>query len=91
MSRAAGTGALLERLPRGDLGARLRPPPVHRAKLAAYPGPVLVTHALHDDLVPATHGRRLADWAASAVILKLFERGDHDSILAANAGATRPP
>ncbi len=57
----------------------------HRAKLAAYPGPVLVMHALHDDLVPATHARRLAEWAAGPVILRLFDRGDHNSILAVNA------
>ncbi len=59
----------------------------HRAKLAAFPGPVLVRHALHDDLVPATHGKRLAEWAAGPTILRLFDRGDHNSILAANAGA----
>src|SRR5512138_588972 len=59
----------------------------HRAKLAAYPGPVLVMHALHDDLVPAAHARRLAEWAAGPVILKLFEHGDHNSLLAANACA----
>ncbi len=59
----------------------------HRAKLAAYPGPVLVMHALHDELVPATHARRLAEWAAGPVALELFERGDHNSILAANAPA----
>jgi hypothetical protein len=59
----------------------------HRAKLAAYPGPVLVMHAVHDDLVPATHGRRLAEWAAGPTILKLMDRGDHNSILAANARA----
>lgn len=59
----------------------------HRAKLARYPGPVLVMHAVHDDLVPATHGRRLAEWAAGPTILRLFDRGDHNSILAANARA----
>ncbi|HET8542036.1 MAG TPA: alpha/beta hydrolase [Anaeromyxobacter sp.] len=59
----------------------------HRAKLAAYPGPVLVMHARHDGLVPASHGERLAAWAAGPAILKLFDRGDHNSILAANARA----
>ncbi len=70
-----------------ELGAAVAARLDHRAKLAAFPGPVLVLHAVHDDLVPATHGRRLAEWAAGPVILKLFDRGDHNSILAANAPA----
>src|SRR5512138_2656151 len=56
----------------------------HRAKLAAYPGPVLVMHAREDGLVPASHGERLAAWAAGPVILKLFDAGDHNSILGVN-------
>jgi pimeloyl-ACP methyl ester carboxylesterase len=59
----------------------------HRRKLAAYPGPVLVLHTLFDDLVPATHGERLAEWAAGPVLLKLLDRGDHNSILAENEAA----
>jgi pimeloyl-ACP methyl ester carboxylesterase len=59
----------------------------HRRKLSAYPGPVLVMHALHDDLVPVTHGERLAEWAAGPVILKLLDRGDHNTILAENEPA----
>jgi pimeloyl-ACP methyl ester carboxylesterase len=59
----------------------------HRKKLAAYPGPVLVMHALFDDLVPVTHGERLAEWAAGPVILKLMDRGGHNTILAENEPA----
>jgi hypothetical protein len=59
----------------------------HRRKLAGYQGPVLVMHALFDDLVPATHGERLAEWAAGPVILKLMDRGNHNTILAENETA----
>lgn len=59
----------------------------HRRKLAAYQGPVLVMHALFDDLVPVTHGERLAEWAAGPVILRLFDRGHHNTILAENERA----
>jgi pimeloyl-ACP methyl ester carboxylesterase len=59
----------------------------HRAKLGAYPGPVLVLHALFDDLVPVGHGERLAAWAAGPVIPRYFDRGDHNSILAENERA----
>ena len=53
-------------------------------KLAAYPGPVLVLHALGDTLVDASHARRNHLWAGAEKSLVLFERGDHNSILAAN-------
>lgn len=59
----------------------------HRKKLAGYPGPVLVLHALFDDLVPVTHGERLAEWAAGPVILKRLDRGGHNTILAENERA----
>jgi hypothetical protein len=59
----------------------------HRRKLAAYQGPVLVMHARLDELVPVSHGERLAEWAAGPVILKLMERGGHNTILAENERA----
>lgn len=59
----------------------------HRAKLARYRGPTLVLHALFDDLVPCTHGERLAEWAAGPVVLKLLDRGGHNTILAENGRA----
>jgi pimeloyl-ACP methyl ester carboxylesterase len=59
----------------------------HRKKMAAYRGPVLVLHARFDDLVPVTHGERLAEWAGGPVTTRIFERGHHNSILAENADA----
>lgn len=53
-------------------------------KLRAYPGPVLVLHALGDELVLPEHARRNHSWAAGPKRLVLFERGDHNSILGAN-------
>ena len=55
-----------------------------QAKLQAYPGPVLVMHALGDTLVDASHARRNHHWAAGPKQLVLFDRGDHNTILAAN-------
>ena len=57
----------------------------HRARMGAYRGPVLVLHARHDGLVEVSHAERLAAWAGGPVTLRVFEAGDHNSILAANA------
>lgn len=59
----------------------------HRAKLAAYAGPVLVMHTRGDDLVPPINARELADWAGDRGKLVLFDRGDHNSIHAYNGDA----
>jgi pimeloyl-ACP methyl ester carboxylesterase len=59
----------------------------HRAKLAAFPGPVLVMHTRHDGLVDVSHGERLHDWAAGPKTLRIFEHGDHNSIMWTNARA----
>lgn len=59
----------------------------HRRKLAGYGGPVLVLHALHDDLVPVGHGEKLAEWAAGPVIPRFLDRGDHNTILVENERA----
>jgi len=56
----------------------------HRAKLAGYRGPVLVMHTRHDGLVDVSHGERLAAWAGERATLRIFEEGDHNSILAEN-------
>jgi pimeloyl-ACP methyl ester carboxylesterase len=58
-----------------------------RRKLASYRGPVLVLHARHDGLVDVSHAEALAAAAGGPVTLKIFERGDHNSILAENAAA----
>lgn len=56
----------------------------HRAKLAAYRGPVLLLHARHDGLVEVDNAERLAAWAGERATLRVFEAGDHNSILAEN-------
>jgi pimeloyl-ACP methyl ester carboxylesterase len=56
-----------------------------QGKIAGYRGPVLILHSRHDGLVEVSHAERLAAWAGGAVTLRIFERGDHNSILAANA------
>lgn len=55
-----------------------------RAKLRAYRGPVLILHARRDGLVDVSHAEQLAAAAGGAVTLRVFERGDHNSILATN-------
>jgi pimeloyl-ACP methyl ester carboxylesterase len=85
---------LMLRVTPGELGA---PPAAfeaevtarldHRAKLAGYPGPVLVLHTRHDGIVDVSHGERLAAWAAGPARLRIFEDGDHNSILAENQEA----
>jgi fermentation-respiration switch protein FrsA (DUF1100 family) len=73
-----------------------------RAKLRRYRGPVLILHTRRDGLIDVSHGERLAAAAGGPVTLQVFERGDHNSILAVNGaeyrkavsvflGAVRPP
>jgi pimeloyl-ACP methyl ester carboxylesterase len=73
-----------------------------RAKIAAYRGPVLLLHTRRDGLVDVSHAEQLAAAAGGPVTLRVFERGDHNSILAANEAeyleaveaflrASRPP
>jgi len=56
----------------------------HRAKLAAFGGPVLVLHAVNDGLVDVSHGRRLASWAGARATLRTLPSGDHNSVLSEN-------
>jgi pimeloyl-ACP methyl ester carboxylesterase len=56
----------------------------HRAKIAGYRGPVLVLHTRHDGLIDPSHAERLAAWAGGPVTKRIFEDGDHNSILATN-------
>jgi fermentation-respiration switch protein FrsA (DUF1100 family) len=57
----------------------------HQEKLAGYKGSTLVLHAEHDSLVHYAHGRKLYDWAPEPKTLKVFEKGDHNDIMAVNA------
>lgn len=59
----------------------------HRARLSAYRGPVLVLHTRDDGLVDPCHAERLAHWAGGRARLRIFEEGNHNSILAVNQEA----
>lgn len=54
----------------------------HQAKLAAYPGHLLVMHARGDHLVDLSHGERNHEWAAAAASRELcvLPHGDHNSV-----------
>ncbi len=56
----------------------------HRQKLAAYQGATLILHTRYDGLVDVSHAEQLHDWAATPKTLKIFEQGDHNSILYVN-------
>jgi pimeloyl-ACP methyl ester carboxylesterase len=58
----------------------------HQAKLEGYAGPSLFMHALGDDLVTPDNARANAAAAQDAQLV-LFDRGDHNSIQAANGNA----
>lgn len=60
-----------------------------RAKLGAYRGPVLVMHTRRDGLIDVSHAQQLAAAAGGEVTLRIFERGDHNSIVAVNAAEYR--
>jgi pimeloyl-ACP methyl ester carboxylesterase len=75
-------GATMEQL-RGAVGRCLN----QQQKIAGFRGRVLVMHTRHDDLVPVSHAERLHAWANQPKELLLFERGDHNTILAANLEA----
>ncbi len=57
----------------------------HKAKLARYPGPLLIFHAAGDSLVGADHARAHLEWAPGEdKELVMFPRGDHNTILTYN-------
>jgi pimeloyl-ACP methyl ester carboxylesterase len=74
---------------RAALEAAVRERLDQRAKLRAYRGPVLLLHTRRDGLVDVSHAEQLAAAAGGKVTLRVFERGDHNSILAANAAEYR--
>lgn len=41
-------------------------------------------HTRHDGLVDVSHGERLYTWVAQPKTLKIFETGNHNTILFAN-------
>jgi pimeloyl-ACP methyl ester carboxylesterase len=58
----------------------------HQAIMRAYHGPLLVMHTRFDGLIDVEHAQRLHEWAGGPKRLRVFEDGDHSSILFANAG-----
>jgi pimeloyl-ACP methyl ester carboxylesterase len=57
----------------------------HRAKLRAYPGPLLVIHTEHDGMIDPRHARDLHAWGGgSDKELVLFPKGNHNTILQLN-------
>ena len=53
----------------------------HRAKIAGFRGPALILHTRFDGLVDVTHALRLTKWAGGDTTLRVFDEGDHNSIL----------
>lgn len=57
----------------------------HQKKLAHFNGSTLVLHSEHDSLVHHAHGKKLYDWAPEPKQIRVFEKGDHNDIMAVNA------
>lgn len=57
----------------------------HRAKIGGFVGPTLIMHTRFDGVVDVSHALRLAEWAGGETTLRLFDAGDHNSILWENA------
>ncbi|MFZ4858591.1 MAG: alpha/beta hydrolase, partial [Desulfuromonadaceae bacterium] len=55
-----------------------------KQKIEAFKGQVLILHSRNDDLVNVSHAERLYVWANEPKQLLIFERGDHNTILAVN-------
>lgn len=56
----------------------------HKKKLAVYKNPMLIMHTQHDGLTDVSHARHLYEWTSGPKTLKIFEHGDHNSILFLN-------
>jgi pimeloyl-ACP methyl ester carboxylesterase len=56
----------------------------HREKLLDFKGSTLVLHAEHDSLVHQAHGKKLYEWAPEPKQIRVFEKGDHNDIMAVN-------
>ncbi|HET7752940.1 MAG TPA: alpha/beta hydrolase [Anaeromyxobacteraceae bacterium] len=76
-------------VPRSTFEAAIRERLDQRAKIAGYRGPVLILHTRDDGLVDVSHARDLASAAGGPVTLRIFERGDHNSILTVNEAEYR--
>jgi pimeloyl-ACP methyl ester carboxylesterase len=58
-----------------------------KRKIASFRGRVLILHTQNDDLVSVSHAENLYEWAREPKELLVFERGDHNTIMAANTEA----
>jgi pimeloyl-ACP methyl ester carboxylesterase len=54
-------------------------------KLAYYEGPLLILHCKFDGLVDVSHAELLHRWACGPATLKIFDQGDHNTILHVNS------
>lgn len=55
-----------------------------KRKIASYQGRLLILHTQNDDLVSVSHAENLYEWAQEPKELLIFERGDHNNIMAVN-------
>jgi len=55
-----------------------------RQKIETFQGRVLILHTRNDDMVHVSHAERLYEWAHEPKQILVFERGDHNTIMAAN-------
>ena len=58
-----------------------------RQKIGSFTGRVLILHTRNDDLIAVSHAENLYEWATEPKELLIFERGDHNTIMAVNATA----
>lgn len=58
-----------------------------KRKIEVFTGRTLILHTRNDDLVDVSHGERLYEWAREPKEKLLFERGDHNNIMAVNTKA----
>ena len=56
----------------------------HEAKLKAFKKPVLVMHARYDGLVELWHAERNHQWSGGPKTLKIFEKGNHNTVITVN-------
>lgn len=58
-----------------------------KLKIEGFTGRTLILHTRNDDLVNVSHGERLYEWARGPKEKLIFERGDHNNIMAVNTQA----
>jgi hypothetical protein len=56
-----------------------------KRKIASFRGRLLILHTQNDDLVSVSHAENLYEWAQKPKELLIFERGDHNNIMAVNS------